>query len=59
MTTEEKIVDAVRQMQKGCPLKDFLTDSQIEEAVTMLADILIVAGGSFNKIYEYLLENYK
>jgi hypothetical protein len=59
MTKEEKIVDAVRQMQKGCPLKDFLTDAEIEEAMSMLADILIVTGGSFNKIYEYLLENYK
>jgi len=59
MTREEKIVDAVRQMQKGCPLKDFLTDVEIEEAMSMLADILIVTGVSFNKIYEYLLENYK
>jgi hypothetical protein len=59
MTKEEKIVDAARQMQEGSPLKDFLTDAQIEEAVTMLADIFIVTGGSFNKIYEYLLDNYK
>jgi hypothetical protein len=44
MTREEKIVDAVRQMQKGCSLKDFLTDAEIEEAVSMLADVLVCTG---------------
>jgi hypothetical protein len=44
MNREEKILDAVRQMQKGCSLKDFLTDAEIEEAVSMLADVLMCTG---------------
>lgn len=44
MNREEKIVWAVVQMQKGSPLKDFLTDEEIEEALSMLADVLVVTG---------------
>jgi hypothetical protein len=40
----EKIVDAVLQMQKGSPIKDFLSDSEIEEALSMLADVLVITG---------------
>ena len=44
MTREEKIVHAVWQMQEGRPLKDFLTDAEIDEAVSMLADVLVCTG---------------
>jgi len=44
MDFQTKIVNAVIQMQIGSPLKDFLDDSEIEEAITMLADILVVTG---------------
>jgi hypothetical protein len=44
MTKEEKIVDAALQLQQGNPLKDFLDDAEIEEAISMLADVLIATG---------------
>jgi hypothetical protein len=40
----EKIVDAVLQYQKGSPIKDFLSDAEIDEALSMLADILVCTG---------------
>ena len=46
MTREEKIVNAALQVQAGCSLKDFLDDEEIEEAVCMLADVLIAIGVS-------------
>jgi len=44
MTKEEKIVNAALQVQAGCSLKDFLDDAEIEEAISMLADVLIATG---------------
>jgi hypothetical protein len=32
------------QVQAGCSLKDFLDDDEIEEAISMLADVLIATG---------------
>ena len=40
----EKVVRAVWQEQCGNPLKDFLTDHEILEALYMLADILVCTG---------------
>lgn len=47
MTREEKIVYAGYNVTNGCSLKDFLTDSEIEEAIAMLADILVATGVRF------------
>ena len=44
MDLQEKVVFAVLQMQKGSSLKDFLTDAEIEEALSMFADVLISLG---------------
>jgi hypothetical protein len=44
MDLQEKVVNAVVEMQKGSPLKDFLTDEEIEEALSMFADVLIALG---------------
>lgn len=44
MDLQSKIVYAVIQSDKGSPLKDFLTDEEIDDALSMLADILIVTG---------------
>ena len=44
MDLQTKIVDAVLQMQKGRPINDFLDDGEIEEALSMLADILFITG---------------
>ncbi len=41
---QEKVVNAVLEMQKGSSLKDFLTDHEIEEALSMFADVLISLG---------------
>ena len=40
----EKVIYAVLQEQRGCSLKDFLTDQEIVEALSMLADILVCTG---------------
>jgi hypothetical protein len=40
----EKIVGAVWESQKGSPVKDFLSDDEITEALSMLADILVATG---------------
>jgi hypothetical protein len=44
MDLQQKVVYAVLEMQKGSPLTDFLTDSEIEEALSMFADVLISLG---------------
>lgn len=41
---EEEVVYAALQNQKGSPLKDFLSNDDIEKAVQMLADILVTTG---------------
>jgi hypothetical protein len=41
---EEKVVNAAWQNQMGSSLKDFLSDAEIEQAVQMLADILVATG---------------
>jgi hypothetical protein len=41
MTREEKIVYANIECAKGSPIRDFLEDEEIEEALAMLADTLI------------------
>ena len=40
----QKVVNAVLEMQKGSPLKDFLTEEEIEEALSMFADVLVTLG---------------
>jgi hypothetical protein len=40
----EKVVRASFEAQKGCPIKDFLTDQEIEEVVHAMADILVLTG---------------
>lgn len=52
MNNLEKIVEAVVEMQKGVPLKDLLTDKEIEEALVMLANILINIGIELPPFYE-------
>jgi len=41
---QQKVINAVLEMQKGSPLKDFLTDEDIEEALSMFADVLVTLG---------------
>ena len=41
MNREEKIVYAHIESEKGSPIRDFLTEEEIEEAIAMLADVLI------------------
>ena len=41
MNREEKIVYAHIEAEKGSPIKDFLTDEEINEALAMLADVLV------------------
>lgn len=41
MNLQEKVMTAASEMMRGCPLKDFLTDEEIEAAIRMLADVLI------------------
>ena len=40
----EKIVRASLEVQKGCSLKDFLDDIEIEEVIHLMADILVLTG---------------
>ena len=44
MDLQEKVVYAVVEMQKGSSIKDFLTDEEITEALSMFADVLISLG---------------
>ena len=41
MNREEKIVYAHMESEKGSPIRDFLDEEEIEEALAMLADVLI------------------
>ena len=41
MNREEKIVYAYIESEKGSPIRDFLDEEEIEEAIAMLADVLI------------------
>ena len=41
MNREEKIVYAHIEAEKGSPIRDFLDEDEIEEAIAMLADVLI------------------
>lgn len=45
---EQRIVDASWHAQEGDPLKDFLSDSDIEEAIKRLADIYTALGRTPN-----------
>lgn len=47
MTREERIIYAAYNVAKGCSLKDFMTDAEIEEAISLLADVLIATGVQF------------
>lgn len=40
----EKIVRASLEIERGCPLKDFLSEEEIEEVVHAFADILVLMG---------------
>ena len=44
MDFQTKVVNATIEMEKGSPLKDFLSDEEIVEAIQMLADIFVVTG---------------
>jgi hypothetical protein len=44
MDFQTKIVNAVVQMQNGSPINDFLSDEEINTALEMLGDILVVTG---------------
>ena len=50
MDLQEKVVYAVVEMQKGSSLKDFLTEAEIEEALSMFADVLISLGTPIKEI---------
>ena len=41
MNREEKIVYAHMEAEKGSPIRDFLDEEEIEEAIAMLTDVLI------------------
>lgn len=43
-TFEERVVYAAKANQEGSPIKDFLSDEEIEQAIQMLADVLVVTG---------------
>lgn len=44
LTFEQKVISAVRNMDNGDPLKDFLSYAEIEQAVKTLADVYTVTG---------------
>ena len=44
MNLNEKIVYAAMETVHGSPLKDYLTDEEIENAIRMLSDILYAIG---------------
>lgn len=49
----EKVVHAVWQHQLGCPIKDYLSDGEIIEALSMLADILVCIGVPIKEVEEW------
>ena len=44
LSFEQKVIAAVRGMENGDPLKDFLAFDEIEKAISTLADIYTVTG---------------
>ena len=44
LSFEQKIINAVRQMEEGNPMRDFLEPHEIEQAIKTLADIYMVTG---------------
>ena len=44
---EERVLQAVHEIDKGNPLKDFLTQEEIDLAVKTLADVYIITGVKF------------
>jgi len=44
LTFEQKIINAVKCVDNGDPIKDFLNESEIIEALKILADIYTVTG---------------
>lgn len=41
---EQKVIAAVRGLDDGNPLKDYLTQGEIEQAIKVLADVYTVTG---------------
>jgi len=41
---EQRVIIAVRELENGHPLRDFLSAEEIEEAVKMLAGVLTATG---------------
>lgn len=44
LSFEQQIIDCVRKTEAGSPVRDFLSDEQIEKAISILADIYTVTG---------------
>ena len=44
LSFEQRVIAAVRGIDNGEPLKDLLTDDEIEKAISVLADIYTVTG---------------
>ena len=44
LTFEQKVIDCVRNIDNGDPLRDFLDSHEIERAIKILADIYTVTG---------------
>lgn len=44
MIEPKKIMEAAYCIDTGCSLKDVLSDEEIEQAVLMLADVLLCTG---------------
>ena len=44
LSFEQRVIAAVRAIDNGDPMKDFLTYDEIEQAVKTLADVYIVTG---------------
>ena len=44
LSFEQRVIAAVRGIDNGEPLKDQLTDDEIEKAISVLADIYTVTG---------------
>ncbi len=43
-TLADKVMTAAYYLDTGCPIKDVLTDEEIDLAISMLADVLLVTG---------------
>lgn len=44
LSFEQKVIAAVRNIENGDPLRDFLTYEEVEKAIRTLADIYTVTG---------------